>query len=52
MEKSLYNDDLDVILKSTDLQVPDIQGAKPSSAIRVKAVKSLLPICLHWSLLY
>jgi hypothetical protein len=42
----------DVIQKHVDLQVPDIRDASLASAVRVKTVKSLLPISLHLSLRY
>jgi hypothetical protein len=40
--ESLHRDDPDVIFKHADLHVPDSQGASLASAIRVKAVESLL----------
>jgi hypothetical protein len=45
--KSLHIGDSGVI--QTHGQVPDVQGASLATAIRIKTVKSLLPISLHSS---
>jgi hypothetical protein len=47
--KSLHNGDPKGF-KYADLQVPDYSVESTASAIRVKAIKSLLPISLHSSL--
>ncbi len=45
----VHSSDPDMILKQANLQA-DIQVASFAIAIWIKAVKSLLPICLHSSL--